>query len=192
MHDDFRFSVQWIIPSKPSKVAQRSDYIIWKCFSRKSILMPWHPIHQWSVFQDASHRQTTDNSNVVSISRCPVHIMNLFSPCYYYGKEISRENTRANPQPPFTKVSLKITYSKLNWYLPGANEWNPIRIQLYDWTSSKIKSIILDATHICISNQTIMGLDNGASPCRCPAITWTKAWILLIKHPGTNFSEILR
>ena len=26
------------------------------------------------------------------------------------------------PQPPFTKVSLKITYLKLNWNLPGANE----------------------------------------------------------------------
>ena len=26
------------------------------------------------------------------------------------------------PQPPFAKVSLKITYLKLNWNLPGANE----------------------------------------------------------------------
>ena len=26
------------------------------------------------------------------------------------------------PQPPFTKISLKITYLKLNWNLPGANE----------------------------------------------------------------------
>ena len=26
------------------------------------------------------------------------------------------------PQPPFTKISLKIIYLKLNWNLPGANE----------------------------------------------------------------------
>ena len=44
--------------------------------------------------------------------------------------------------------------------------------------------------HICVSKLTIIGLDNGLSPCRCQAIIWTDAWILLIGVLGTNFSEI--
>ena len=46
-------------------------------------------------------------------------------------------------------------------------------------------------THICISNQTIIGSDNGLLPDRRQAITWTNAGILLIGPLGTNFSEIL-
>ena len=46
-------------------------------------------------------------------------------------------------------------------------------------------------THICIANLTIIGSDNGLSPCWCQAIIWTNAGILLIGPWGTNFSEIL-
>ena len=46
-------------------------------------------------------------------------------------------------------------------------------------------------THICVSNWTIIGSDNGLSPGRRQAIIWTNAGILLIGPPGTNFSEIL-
>ena len=45
-------------------------------------------------------------------------------------------------------------------------------------------------THICVSKLTIIGSDNGLSPCRCQAIIWTNAGILLIRTLGTNFSEI--
>ena len=45
--------------------------------------------------------------------------------------------------------------------------------------------------HICISNLTIIGLDNGLSPSRRQAIIWTNAGILFIRTLGTNFSEIL-
>ena len=47
------------------------------------------------------------------------------------------------------------------------------------------------ATHICVSNLTIIGSDNGLSPGRRQAIIWTNAGILLIGPFGTNFSEIL-
>ena len=47
------------------------------------------------------------------------------------------------------------------------------------------------ATHICISNLTIIGSDNGLSPGRRQAIIWTNAGILLIWPFGTKFSEIL-
>ena len=46
-------------------------------------------------------------------------------------------------------------------------------------------------THICVGNLTIIGLDNGLSPGRRQAITWTNVGILLIGPLGTNFSEML-
>ena len=46
-------------------------------------------------------------------------------------------------------------------------------------------------THICVSNLTIIGSDNGLSPGRHQAIIWTNAGILLIGPLGTNFCEIL-
>ena len=46
-------------------------------------------------------------------------------------------------------------------------------------------------THICISKLSIIGSDNGLSPGRCKAITWTNAGILLIGSLGTKLNEIL-
>ena len=46
-------------------------------------------------------------------------------------------------------------------------------------------------THICVGNLTIIVSDNGLSPGRRQAITWTNAGILLIGPLGTNFSEML-
>ena len=46
-------------------------------------------------------------------------------------------------------------------------------------------------THICVGNLTIIGSDNGLSPDRRQAITWTNVGILLIGTLGTNFSEML-
>ena len=45
--------------------------------------------------------------------------------------------------------------------------------------------------HICVSNQTIIGSDNGLSHYGCQVIIWTIAGILLIEPLGTNFCEIL-
>ena len=47
------------------------------------------------------------------------------------------------------------------------------------------------ATHISVNKLTIIGSDNGLSPCQRQAIIWTNAGILLIGHLGTNFSETL-
>ena len=44
--------------------------------------------------------------------------------------------------------------------------------------------------HICISNQTTIGSDNGLLPGWLQAIIWTNAGILLIWPLGTNCSEI--
>ena len=45
-------------------------------------------------------------------------------------------------------------------------------------------------THICVSKLTIIDSDHGLSPGLRQAIIWTNAGILLIRTPGTNFSEI--
>ena len=46
-------------------------------------------------------------------------------------------------------------------------------------------------THICVGNLTIIGSDNGLSPGRRQAVTWTNVGMLLIGPIGTNFSEML-
>ena len=46
-------------------------------------------------------------------------------------------------------------------------------------------------THICISKLTIVGSDNGLSPDRRQAITWTNAGILLIEPLIPKFNDIL-
>ena len=46
-------------------------------------------------------------------------------------------------------------------------------------------------THMCASELTIIGSDNGLSPGRCQAIIWTNAGLFLIEPLGTIFSEIL-
>ena len=46
-------------------------------------------------------------------------------------------------------------------------------------------------THICVSDLTSIGSDNGLSPGRRQAIIRTNAEILLIRPLGTNFSEFL-
>ena len=46
-------------------------------------------------------------------------------------------------------------------------------------------------THICVSELTTIGSDNGLSPSRRQAIIGTNVEIVLIGPLGTNFSEIL-
>ena len=56
------------------------------------------------------------------------------------------------------------------------------RLQLTHWGR---------VTHICVGNLAIIGSDNGLSPGRHQAISWTNVGILLIGPLGTNFSETL-
>ena len=46
-------------------------------------------------------------------------------------------------------------------------------------------------THICISELTIIGSDNGLLPSRRQAIIWNNDGLLFIGPLGTNFSEIV-
>ena len=90
------------------------------------------------------------------------------------------------------------------------SSWNDIALsaQPYLWTWPVNKAVFLfyvqfcvalyrllthwgHVTHICVSELTIIGSDNGLSPERRQAIIWTSAGNLLIGPLGTNFSEIL-
>ena len=68
---------------------------------------------------------------------------------------------------------------------------------VYQFFPYKISFLLIYLTHwgrvmhICVGNLTITGSDNGLSPGRCQAITWTNVGILLIGPLGTNFSEML-
>ena len=46
-------------------------------------------------------------------------------------------------------------------------------------------------THICVSNLTTIGSDNGLSPGRRQAIIRTNDGMLFIEPLGTNFNELL-
>ena len=61
------------------------------------------------------------------------------------------------------------------------------------WQVSKASVLLTHwgrVTHICVSDLTIIGSDNGLAPTS-QAITWINAGILLIGPLGTNLSEIL-
>ena len=84
-------------------------------------------------------------------------------------------NFRASTQATILYMGFKIALLILLPYFPGTNG-------LTHWGRM---------THICVSNLTIIGSDNGLSPGRRQAIIWTNVGILLIGPLGTNFSEIL-
>ena len=72
-------------------------------------------------------------------------------------------------------------------------------VSLYFWLNiwpwNKHSKFILThwgrVTHICVSNQTIIGSDNGLVPGGCQSIIWTNAGRLLIRPLGTNVNEVL-
>ena len=77
------------------------------------------------------------------------------------------------------------TYKNITFTASSIRNWN--------WIFKNLSSCLTHwgrSTHICVSNQTIIGSDNGLSPGRRQAIIWTKGGILLIEPSVTNFSEI--
>ena len=86
-----------------------------------------------------------------------------------------RSISQKMPQQSIAKICLKITYLKFHSDFPGTND-------LTHWGR---------VTHICVSNLTTIGSDNGLSPGRSQAIIRTNAGILLIEPLETNFNDIL-
>ena len=72
------------------------------------------------------------------------------------------------------------------------NGWGEIyQIQSFEISLYLLLTHCGRVTHICVSELTIIGSDNGLSPGRCQTIIWTNGGILLIGPLGTKFSEIL-
>ena len=69
------------------------------------------------------------------------------------------------------------------WYCAWKNADN-IRKSLTHWGQVTYIYIYL---YMCVSKVTIIGSDNGLSPCRHQTIIWTNAVILLIATLGTDF-----
>ena len=60
------------------------------------------------------------------------------------------------------------------------------------WSPAKpLNSLRPSDAYKCVGNLTIIGSDNGLSPGRRQAITWTNVGILLIGPLGTDFSGML-
>ena len=74
-------------------------------------------------------------------------------------------------------------WKKWCWY------WDPFSDTGSLWEQHKL-SHWGRVTHICVSEITMIGSDNGLSPGRRQAIIWTNAGLLLIGPLGTHFSEI--
>ena len=84
-----------------------------------------------------------------------------------------------------------ILASLFNSLEDGARVYEICAYQISKWTGWFDLTHWGRVTHICVGNLTIMGSDNGLSPCRHQAIICTNAGLLLIGPSGTKFSEIL-
>ena len=81
----------------------------------------------------------------------------------------------------------------LSWYKYAiATQWYQFHTTDAWWFSLNISTLLTHwgrVTHICVSDLTSIGSDNGLSPGRRQAIIRTNGGILLIRPLGTNFSE---
>ena len=105
--------------------------------------------------------------------------------------------------------TLAQTWYTNTWYVtsytPGHHEWiwmktspgitNHLLVDYKLHIDGFVSSISLThrglVTHICVSNLTIIGSDNGLSPGRRQAVFWSNDGILLNGTIGTIFSELL-
>ena len=70
---------------------------------------------------------------------------------------------------------------------PLPMHWSYCRLALSHWYTNSLR--LSRETHICVSDQTIMGSNNGLSPGRRQAIIWTNTGIGSL---GIHFSAFLR
>ena len=98
------------------------------------------------------------------------------------------------PKSPILKISINL----MEMWLYGEDSNTPSMWNEPGSTAYGFGSIIYcfklthwgRVTHICVSDLTSIGSDNGLSPGRRQAIIRTNAGLLLIEPLGTNFSDI--
>ena len=112
---------------------------------------PWCPLSKkavnslWPSDAMCQHRSGSPLAQVMAwCLTAPSHYLNQ---CWLIIRQVSSLHLRATsqtPPPPITKISLKITYLKLHWNLPGANGLNLItHLELcWQWYNSSSKLVI--------------------------------------------------
>ena len=94
---------------------------------------------------------------------------------------------------PYIEQTGSLSVSVITWHLSSTKLLSKPTLSYCRKFNSRI--LVLThwgrVTHICVGNLTIIGSDNGLSPGRRQAITWTNVGILLIGPLGTNLSEML-
>ena len=115
--------------------------------------------------------------------RCPGPWFNIKTSSYQYRKSHCGDKTVVRS--PYLQNGISNTGKMVSFYwiraLVVMNIDVPC-IMLAHWSR---------VTHIWVGNPTIIGSDNGLSPGRRQAITWTNGVIMSIGPVGTNFSDIL-
>ena len=131
-----------------------------------------HPL--WLSDAIWQHKSGATLAQVMSCCRMtPIHYLNQCS-LKIIGLHSSAISEKNLPNV-LAKVIVPIWIFNDFMHLPGVNE-------LTHWGK---------VMHIFVSELTTIGSDNGFLPGWSQALIWTSAGMLLIGHPGTNFSEIL-
>ena len=97
------------------------------------------------------------------------------------------------PQQPFTTVSLKITYLKLNWNLPGANELSSSSMSSYFTLSlpAHIISLIEAEWRICVGklHRHWFNLAHGFDAWTVKSHHMNQCWLIIHRTLGNKFSK---
>ena len=169
----------------------------WTLLSETFALLAHREVNSPAKF--IGHKWITPNKKPVIISVITTLIYSLlptWTGCWtisLVSSDLWRRST--SRRHPFIQWLCVNTMGKKNWKKTCLTLQSAVCL-LSVWHSIYSSTVFLTlwgrVTHICVSNLTIIGSDNGFSTDRCQAIIWTNAGILLISGPlGTNFSEIL-
>ena len=114
-------------------------------------------------------------------------LIQYFQCCGYQYKNMGHQKSRYwVVLQEYSSLNTRILSNNLaiQWYYIRMAQ---LRVRLFLCNLNSLRRV----THIRISEQTIIGSDNGLSPQRRQAIIWTNVGTLLIGPLGTDFSEIL-
>ena len=144
-----------------------------------------NPIPPWGLL-------SVVNNTTMSLVRCL-----LLTPLLQYSTALILNANLAKSRLPFTCFLVVRLFC---YFVQSTTVSSPCSVQNFK-TIWQLKLVLwtrwIDlthsgrVTHICVGNLTIIGSDNGLSPGRRQAITWTNVGILLIGPLGTHFSEML-
>ena len=81
-------------------------------------------------------------------------------------------------------------YNALGWIPQGLTDGKSTLVQAMAWCRQALTHLPLMPHIYATTNRVSIGWDNGLSPIRRPAITWTNAGLLSIGILGTHFGEI--